>query len=444
MSYRIRPATDSRFGPARVQFVECDPDIQSQAGLDIGPADIERKLKALCLLNDVVAIGATHVLKSPETYTALKRNPLLITDGPIVFTMGRSHNSFEEALHNKLSKPERHNPLWTSKNPEIQRQSHRLEQRARFLEEHADLVMTRDISDMRTGFSNGLTTELADEDSPLYQRLRTRGEDPTSLKERIEEISHSSRRFIHKQGSNLPNEVYRTLKKHADVNYHLTGSTYHHAATTLHPLEIASLEGIFDELVTVHADDELVASMSRSMQGDVGNSSTPLVGPKVPHVNDALAVRMFSDITGGIRQDIGELDASIILDLREESATQNLREELMLIADNIHRDNVELTDLDSLQKAQREFETALEAEYLEERRREAWADRALDNPFSMAPSIGMNILGSYLLSSDTAFVTGTAVTAAQWTLGRYLPEMVETDLLDFERRYMELVEQGDS
>jgi len=443
MSYRIRPATDSRFGPARVQFVECDPDIQSQVGFDIGPSDIERKLKVLCLLNDVVAIGATHVLKSKETYTALKRNPSLITDGPIVFTMGRSHGSFEEALHNKLSNPERHNPLWTSKKPNIQRQSHRLEERADFLEEHAQLVMTRDISDMRSGFSNGLTLELDDENSALNQRLRAIGEDPASLKERIEETEHSSRRYIHKHGNNLPVEVYRTLKQHADVNYHLTGSTYHHAATTLHPLKIASLEGVFQKLVTVHADDELAASLSKSPQGNGGDSSTRLLGPKTPHVNDALAVRMFSDITGGIRQDIGELDASRILELSEESVTQNLREELMLITDNVHRDNVGLTDLDDLQRAQREFEEALNAEYLEEREREKWAERAVNNPFSMAPSIGMNILGSYLLSSDTAFATGTAVTAAQWALGRYLPEMVETDLLDFERRYIELVEQGD-
>lgn len=439
MTYKIRPATDGRFGPARVQFVECDPDIQSQAGLDIGSSDIERKLKALCLLNDVVAIGATHVLKSHETYTALKRNPSLITDGPIVFTMGRSHNSFVEALNNKLSNPERHNPLWTAKHPNIQRQRQQLEERARFLEEHARLVMTRDISDMRSGFSNGLTTELSDENSPLFQQLCAKGVDPTSLKGRIEETDHSSRRFVHQQGRTLPDDVYRSLKQHADVNYHLTGATYHQAATTLHPVEIASLEGIFERLVTVYADNELSASMSESMNCDDGNSSMPLVGPKIPHINDALAIRMFSDIAGGIRQDIVELDASKILKLREDPVTQNLREELTLIADNVHRHNVELTDLDDLHEAQREFEAALEAEYLKERRRKNWARRALDNPVSMAPSIGMNLLGSYLLSSDAALVTGTAVTAAQWTLGRYLPKMVETDLVAFEDRYEELV-----
>lgn len=442
MSYDIRPASDSRFGTARVQFVECDPDIQSQAGLSIGPEDIERKLKSLCLLNDVVAIGATHVLKSRETYTALKRNPSLITDGPIVFTMGRSHGSFTEALGNKLSNPERHNPLWTSKHPNIQNKQQRLEERAQFLEKHAQLVMTRDISDMRSGFSNGLTVELSDEGSPLYQRLRSRGVNPTTLKERIEETDHSSRRFVHKEGRNLPNEVYHSLKQHADVNYHLTGATYHRAATTLHPLEIASLEGVFKQLVTVYADEELSASMSQDIENSAGNRSTPLVGPKVPHINDTLAIRMFSDIAGGIRQDIGQLAPSKVLELRKDPVTQNLREELMLIANNVHRNNIELTDLDDLQEAQQEFEAAIEAEYIEERRRKDWAQRALNNPVSMAPSIGMNLLGSYILSSDTAFATGTAATAAQWTLGRYLPKMVETDLVDFERRYEKLVEQN--
>lgn len=440
MSYKIRPATHNQFGPLRVQFVECDPDVQDAAGISISRTDLERKLKALCLLNDVVLIGATHILKSKKTYSILRQNPRLISDGPVVLTMSRSHDSFEDMLDQKLSDPERHNPLWTSKNPNINRQKRELRRRAKFLESHASAAMTRDISNMRSGFSQGLAFELSEEDSPLRKQVIQSGIDPTSLKDKIEETDHSSRKFIHMHADNLPPAIYDNLKRHADINYHLTGSTFHNAATTLHPYEIAESGLLYERLVNIHSNQrELTATMSDPVHNGGASSSVRLLGPKVPEVNDALAMRLFSDIAGGVKEDVGALEAEEVLDLREEKETKNLREKLSFLTDNIHRDNISVTDIQDVEAARREFKNALIAEYNEETKRQDWAQRVTDRPTALASSIGMNLLGSYLLGVDEGFVAGSTLSATLWVMGRYFPQFIETDLKDFEKRYRDML-----
>lgn len=442
MTYKIRPAAHNQFGPHRVQFVECDPDVQDVAGISISRTDLERKLKALCLLNDVVLIGATHVLKSEDTYSVLRQNPRLISEGPIVFTMSQAHNSIEEMLSQKLSNPEHHNPLWTSKNPNIDKQERELRQRAKFVENHASAVMTRDISNMRKGFSQGLTFELSEENSPLRQQVSRTGIDPDSLKDKIEETDHSSRKFIHMNADSLPPSIYDRLKKHADINYHLTGSTFHNAATTLHPYEIAESGLLYERLVNIHGNQrEITATMSDPGHDEGASSSVHLLGPKTPMVNDALAIRMFSDIAGGIKEDIDALDSQQLLDLREKRVTKNLREKLSLLTNNIYQSSISIGNLQDVEEARQDFEDVLLAEYREEVERRDWAQRVTNRPTALASSVGMNILGSYLLGPREGVITGSTLSATLWVMSRHFPDLIETDLLDFEREYRELLSE---
>lgn len=444
--YDNRHASDGRFGPSRVQFIECDPDVQAYR--NVTREELENKLKILALLNDVVTVPATHVLKSEKTYSVLKDNKLLLEKGIVVLSRSQAHDGFEEMLHSKLGDPEEHNPLWTPKHPNLHKQEDVLEERRRFLETHTGGVMERRITRMTGGFSSGLAQQLQDADSTLHRSIRGQLK-PEQLGEKLERTDRSSRKFVFDQAGDLPNPVHRRLAHETNVNYHLTGATFHDAALSLHPYDMTQVAGRFQQAIEIRTtesgSEEIEVVLSGNRLEETGTEDVTLLRPQVPLIHDVMAFETFADIAASVTRDVAALDAEDIVDLRKEPETQYLRQELRMTANNIHGTwENDVGTVTELRRAQQAFEEALTAHYRDETARELRAERQLPTAeMGLFNGVAATLVGSFAMNDEyLGAATGVSVALLQYLLDKRTPALdlspfVETDLRDFERTYRE-------
>lgn len=93
----MKTVDPSALRDTKVYFIEADRNAQRRARLN--RQALEEKLRLLCLLNERVVIGASHIFESDSTYRTLLNNRLLLERGLIVPTLWDTCRDFKDFLN---------------------------------------------------------------------------------------------------------------------------------------------------------------------------------------------------------------------------------------------------------------------------------------------------------------------------------------------------------
>lgn len=405
MEYRIRPATDSTFGTLRTYFTACDPVVQARSeSPDV--AGLVAKLRALLLLQDSVTVAASHVVGSPAAFELVRRNRELLTGGAIVPAMNAEYDSFLDMVETKCRSEDRA-PPWRPDSGPVEESV--LLERASFLEDHTRDVLGWDIADMQSTFKRSLLRDLEDDESGLHAAVGEAA-DPTRVRKRIAGIDNPTRRAMYERTADLPRTARAALLDYANVNYHLTGATFHHATPQVMPTEI----------------DVLTDRIRRSVQlGDERDSKRVAALDSLPLSGDTM-FREYLNVAGFGTDTLVELDPEDIVALRRDRLTEDFRQELLGIVDDIaERPDTTAEYLDLRDEFRAAVRNRLDTEATRRRR----VKRALDLSL-YAGGIGAAIAGAQEL--------GLSLTVADPLLRKlvdYLPNLVGNEFTAFEQRY---------
>lgn len=412
MEYRIRPATDSTFGTLRTYFTACDPVVQARPG-SASVDELTAKLRALSLIQDSVTIAASHVVGSPAAFELVRRNRELLTDGAIVPAMNTEYDSFLDMVETKC-RSEQHTRPWRPDSGSVEESV--LLERASFLDDHTRDVLGWDIADMQSTFERSLLRDLEDDESGLHAAISGTS-DPTVVRERIVGIDHLTRRALYERTADLSRPVRATLLDYANVNYHLTGATFHHATPQVIPTEIDVLTDRIRRSIELgdENDPERVADLeSRPLSGDT-------------------MFREYLNVVGFGTDTLLQLDAEDIVTLRRDRITEDFRRTLLdTVEDVAQRPDTTAEYLDLRDEFRTAVRSRLDAEATRRRRVKRLLDLSL-----YAGGVGATIAGAEEL--------GLSLTVADPLLRKlvdYLPNLVGNEFTAFEQHYHDYTRQG--
>lgn len=263
-----------------VYLTEVDP-IQQKL-YRIGRRSLERKVKVVSILADIVVIAPSHILESPLSAQLLIDTPELLTEGIFALSLPTKYGDFREFLKEKRAEFS-YGFDYSQK---------RLDKLADFLNEHSRVRIRRDVDAQRQDFTESFLRDLADPLSRLSKRLKLSESEREELSSVISRI-RVSRDVLAMVAEKFDYQRRVAFLEYVQALYYLVGGRWNNSDPLVNP-----------RLVPVYKD-----------------KFARLLGTYEP--------RLFSLILKGIglREDL--LDSFSIQDviqLREESSVKGFRE----------------------------------------------------------------------------------------------------------------------
>jgi hypothetical protein len=204
----------------------------------IGARTLERKIKLVTLLSEIVVIPPSHILESRITGQIISETPELLSKGIFAPSLPTKFDSFSEFLKDKRNEI----------TFDFNYSSKRLDRLAELLDEYSRYRVRRDVDAMRQHLTESLLRDLNDTSSGLSRSLNLSESERQSLTEAIK-TTFVSRDTLFILADRLSQRQRSVFLNHIQALYCLVGAKGNNSEPLVHPALIYVYRDKFTRLL---------------------------------------------------------------------------------------------------------------------------------------------------------------------------------------------------